>query len=102
MLNRKCLETPLPHMTARAMSAVITANMRGQQPLHPATQVPIAIGLQNKMDMVGHQAGSQNIQRQTNARLTDEPNERLIIQCIVKHNGARIATIHNVVTQSSD
>ena len=46
--------------------------------------------------------GSQHIQWQARAGFTDQTNKRLIIRCIVEYRRSSIATIDNVVTQSSD
>jgi hypothetical protein len=80
VLNRECLETPLPHMTASAIATVMTANMSCQQPLHPPAQIHVAIGPQNEMDMIGHQTNSQYIQWQARTGFRNQTNKRLIIR----------------------
>src|SRR5262249_9953478 len=55
LLDRKGLETPLPHMAARGVVFVITANVSREQPLHPAAQIAVFVRPQDQMEVVGHE-----------------------------------------------
>src|SRR5262245_1466094 len=55
LLDRKGLETPLPHVAARGVVFEIPAHMGREQPLHPAAQVAVFVRPQDHMEVIGHE-----------------------------------------------
>jgi hypothetical protein len=53
-LDRKRLEPPLPDVAAASVMPVVTPDVGGHQPLHPATEIAIAVGTQDQVKMVRH------------------------------------------------
>ena len=54
-LHRKRFESLLPGMPAAFVMPMITTNMRRHEPLHPAAQISVLMGPQQKVEMICHQ-----------------------------------------------
>ena len=67
ILNRKGLEAPLPDVSCSAVMAMVAPGMRREQLLHPTSQVAIMMRPQYKVEVVGHEAIPEQVQRQTGA-----------------------------------
>jgi len=63
ILDRKSLESALPDVPRRVVMALIAADVRGQQPVHPATEVAVSRGPDDQVEMIGHQAEGQHPHR---------------------------------------
>jgi hypothetical protein len=62
-LNGKCLEPTLPDVSAAAVVAMVSPDVAGEQPLHPAAEVAVLAGPQHEVKMVGHQAVAEDSHR---------------------------------------
>jgi hypothetical protein len=98
LFNRESLEPPLPDMAAAPVTLAVTVHVSCQQPLHPRTQVAIAIRPQHQVEVVGHQAKAHEPHRQPGAGLLQQPHEIVGIVGIMEDLGAAVATIKHVVT----
>ncbi len=96
MLDRERLESALPDMSAGAVSAVIAASVRRKQPMHPPSQLAIAVGPQHGMEVAWHDTSSQSPRRQACTRLFHQLYECLIVFRAVKDLQARIAAVQHV------
>ena len=56
LLNREGLEPSLPDMPRGVVVTLVPANVSGQQPVHPGSQVAIGQGPKGQVEMIGHQA----------------------------------------------
>jgi hypothetical protein len=56
LLDWEGLETVLPNVAAGLILLLITACVRGQQPVHEAAKVVVAFRPEGEVEMVGHQA----------------------------------------------
>ena len=84
-LDRECLETPLPNMTAALVDFAIAANMDGQEPMHPTAQMAVMFGPKSQMKMVGHQAIGQHPHFDPSAGLPNKANEGVEISLAMKY-----------------
>jgi site-specific DNA recombinase len=97
-----CLESPLPDMPARVVMPQITADVSGQQPVHPAAQVAVVTGPESEVKMIGHKAASQNSHRYAKRRLSHDFDKGLIVVGFVEHGGASVSAIEDMVCISAD
>jgi hypothetical protein len=68
VLDGERLEPPLPDMAAGAVVAVLASGVGHEQPLHPAAQVAVGSGADHQVEVVGHQAVPEDIQREPAGR----------------------------------
>jgi hypothetical protein len=99
--HRKRLESTLPDMTRAVIMGKIPANMSGHQPLHPAAPLAILPRPEREMEMIRHQAIRHHTHRYTEARFTHQPNERLIVACLLENPRASITPVQNMVAVAS-
>lgn len=75
LLNWKCFETTLPDTTGCITKPVMPADMACEQPVHPVTEITVAVWPQNQMKMVRHQTVRQYSHRYSIAGLCHQLNE---------------------------
>ena len=102
LLNRKRLESPLPDMTAGAITPMVATYMRSQQPLHPSAQITILVWPESEMKMIRHDAVRKHAHGQSLRRLSNELDERLVIGFCMKYFLSRIATIDHMIAETAD
>ena len=98
-LDRKRFEPPLPHVAAAAVMPVIAADVARQQPLHPATEIAVAVRPKDEVKMVWHQAPADQAHRQPLAGRFKQADEGFVILIFVKHLAPPIAPIEHMVKQ---
>jgi hypothetical protein len=59
----KCFEATLPDMTAGSIMPDVAANVRGHQPMHPATQIAVRSGPEREMQVIRHQTVGEDAHR---------------------------------------
>jgi len=101
-LNRKCLESPLPDMSAARVMLVIPPHVACHEPLHPPAQIAVAVWPQNEMKMIRHEAVRQQSHGYAVARLGHQSQERGVVTAVVKHGRATVSTIHDVVANTTN
>ena len=82
---------------AAAVVAMVAADVRREQPLHPMAEIAVAVRPQHQVKVIGHQAPRQNPHRQTLASGLEEPDEGRVIVLPVKHLAPAVPPIENVV-----
>ena len=102
LLNREGLESTLPDMSAGVVMLLIPANMSRQQPVNPPAQVPIALGPKHQMEMIGHQAVSQDSHGVPERCLGDHVEKRLKVPFLVENLSAGIAPVQYVIAVPSN
>lgn len=100
LLNRERLTAPLPHMPAAAVGAVIPADVRRQQPLHPAAQVLIGPGPDRHMKVGRHQAVPEHPHRHSGGARAQQLHEGLIVPRLAKDLGPGVAPVEHVITET--
>ena len=60
ILDRKSLESALPDVPRRVVMALIAADVRGQQPVHPATEIAVSQGTCGAGHLRLREGGVQN------------------------------------------
>jgi hypothetical protein len=100
-LDREALEPTLPYMSAAAVMLVVTSYMARQQPLHKVTQGGLMRRFKHQMKMIRHQAKSENFNGMTNLRFPQKREEGIVVLRLVKHRGAAIATVNNMISVSA-
>ncbi|MFZ0478138.1 MAG: hypothetical protein WAL71_03225, partial [Terriglobales bacterium] len=101
LLYRKGLETTLPNVPAPSIALAIAVYLGGQQPLHPVAQRCILIRPEHKVEVIGHQAISNQSHRHAGVRLAQKMEKSVLIVGVVEYARLAIATIQDVVTIST-
>lgn len=101
LLNRKRLEAPLPYRAAGVVVTMGAADMRRQQPVHPAAEVTISRWPECPVDVIRHQAGSQHAQGHALTGLAEQMQEGLLIARAMKDLGLCVSAIKDVVARAS-
>ena len=101
LLDRKCLETALPNPAVRVAAPVKAPHMGRQQPVHPARQVPVVPGANHQVEVVGHQASAEEIDRKTRLGLNDQTEEREVVPRATEDGGPVIGPIDDVVAPAT-
>jgi hypothetical protein len=102
VLNGERLEPSLPDMATGSVLAVISPGVSHKQPLHPTAQVPVALRADNQVEVVGHQAVPEDIQREPGARIADGLDKGVIVSGLVKDRRSTITTVEDVVPHPAD
>lgn len=99
VLDRERLEPALPDVSAMGIMPEIAPNVRRHQPLHPPREVAVAVGPQDEVEVVGHQAVGEQSHGQPQTRLADDAEEGLVVLRLVEDLGAGVAAIQDVVAK---
>ena len=79
-----------------------TPRVRRQEPLHPSPEVALSQGSDDQVEMIGHDAITQDIQRQTDASVGHRLDEGVVVLGLVEDRFPPIPTVQYVVTKASD
>ena len=88
-------------MPRTAVNLAVSADVGGEEPVHPMADGLVALRPKNDVKMVRHQAVGENAHRDTSTSLAHQPDERMIIAVVMENLSTRIATIEYVVTEAS-
>ena len=80
---------------------MIPTYMRGQQPLHPATQVAIAVRPEQQMKMIGHQAITDQSHRNLFVSLLHQSDKGSEVFIFMKNIRPTIAPIEHMIQIST-
>jgi hypothetical protein len=75
LLDEERLKSNLPDVSAPTAMPKLAADMRRQQPLHPAAEIAVSRRPDDQMDMIGNEAAQQR-HRQTHRGPYDRLKER--------------------------
>jgi hypothetical protein len=81
---------------------MVAPDMRRQQSVHPATQVPIVMRPERKVEMIRHETIRQESHGHSLTGLPQQTAEGLIIPVRMKDLGPVIASIDDVVAVVAD
>ena len=62
-----------------------TTNVRVLNPMHPATQIAIALRQKRSVKVIRHQTGAKNRHRNLDARMLHRPQKTLIVAIPIVH-----------------
>ena len=96
-MDRKAFEAALPNVAVAAVVLVIAAHVTGEPPLHERTERVGGRGLEHEVEMVGHEAEAEDLDRIAGFRVGEQVEERLIITVFVKDGRAPIAPVEDMV-----
>jgi hypothetical protein len=102
LLNRERLETALPDVAAAVIMLVVTAYMGIKQPMHPPAQVTIRLRQDHQVEVVGHQAETQDRHRHLDARMRQGFEEGLIVVLLVENRALTVAPVDDVVANTAN
>jgi len=81
---------------------MITLGVGHEQPSHPAAQIAIGMRPDHQVEVVGHQAVSQEIQGQAGGGIRHGLDESVVLGGLMDHGLAAIAAIENVIPHAGD
>jgi len=97
LLDGKTFEAALPDMAVTPVMPMVAPHMTGQPPLHEGTQGPVSRRLKHQMEMVGHQTKPEHLHGVFGLGRGKQVEEGAIVSLLVKHDGAAIAAIEDMV-----
>jgi hypothetical protein len=86
LLDRKRLDSSLPNAPDGGVPTLVMSHVCGQQPMHPRAEIAVAEWANDKMDVVRHEAPSEQAHRPLLASALKQVRERVEIR-IVMENG---------------
>jgi hypothetical protein len=101
ILNRKRLESSLPDMSAPLVVAMVSTNMRRQQPLHPTAEITIAMRPEKQVKMVCHETKPNQSHRHFLMSFAQQFDKSREILVLVKNITSSVATVQDVVDKFS-
>ena len=101
LLYGEGFEAALPDVTRATMAFVVTADVCGEEPLHPAGEVTVLAGPEDEVEMVGHEAVAADAHGEAFAGEGHEIDEGLIVVVVVEDAGAAVAAVDDVVADVS-
>jgi hypothetical protein len=76
-------------------------DMGGQQPVHPAAEIPIVMRPESQVEVVGHQAGGQDAHRDWHGGLGDHVQEGVRVLGLVEDLGAGVTAVADMVGEAA-
>lgn len=97
LLDRKAFEAALPDVAVATIVPMVAAHVTGEPPLHERTEGIWSRGLQDEMEMVGHEAEAENFDRIAGFRVSEQVEEGAIVAVFVKDGRTPVASVEGVV-----
>lgn len=101
LLDGERFESPLPDVAGGLVMLVVAADVRGEQPLHPAGQIAVLARPEDQVKVIRHQTISEQPHRHNFVGGREEADERLVIGRLMKDPLAGISAAEDVVTVST-
>ena len=98
LLDRKGLVWSLPDPTGGCVAKMVAMRVCCEQPVYPTTDVVPAGRAHDEVEVIGHQASREKLERYSLLSITDQTDEGGVFRVDMENVGAIIATIENVVT----
>ena len=73
-----------------------------KQPVHPAAQVAVVTGPEGELEVIAHEAESQDSHRDAKRCLGHDFDEGLIVVGLVEDGGPSVSTIEDMVSVSAN
>jgi hypothetical protein len=96
-LNYEAFVSPLPDMAAAVVKAVITADMRCHEPLHPTAEVVCPFRRYQQVKVVGHYAPGQHLDRVSFSGFSHKMHKGTVVTVSVKDLLTTVTSVYNVV-----
>jgi len=96
-LDDECLVSALPDPTRTAVFAVIAACVGGEEPMRPLSQIDVPGWPDHQMDVVRHDARTDDRQWSMVVRFGNEPEKCAVIGAIMESLQLIVATIDDVI-----
>ena len=100
--NRKGFEPALPDVTAAVVVTMVSPHVRGQEPLHPTTEIAIFARPKDEMKVIVHQYVAEQAHRQPLVGIGQKLLEGGEIAILMKDIGPTVTPIEHVVTETAD
>ena len=101
LLNGERLESSLPHVAAGAIMPRVAPHVGRCQPMHQAAEFAVLAGPKREVEMIGHQTIRQDSHRCAGVGFGNQLDECVVVVGFVKHLGASIAAIEDMVGVST-
>ena len=102
IFHRKRLEPSLPYVPGGTVVPMVAPRMGRKQPLHPTAEITIVMGPQEEMEMVRHQAVTEQINGYALASLGHRLDKSLVVGRFVKDGLPTVAPVQSVVPHPTD
>jgi hypothetical protein len=96
-LNHRALEPALKPMPNKAVATVTVVNIGTQQPGHQSRKVPGVLKLQEKVNMIGHEAIIVKAKAKPVPVASDQVQEGALIGVVGKNGLAVVVAVHQMV-----
>ncbi len=90
-------KTALVDMAAAVVVLVVAADMGREQPAHKGAQVPILLRPKDQMEVIGHEAKSQQGHGDVFAGFAEQAEKGSVISVFVENGTAAIASVEDMV-----
>ncbi len=97
VLNRKTFEAALPHMPVAVVVPMVAADMARHLPLHEGAQGAVGGWLYDQVEMIGHQADADDVDRVLRFRRGEQVEERRVVAVLVEDRSATVPAIEHMV-----
>src|SRR5262249_23601984 len=97
LLNGKCLEPTLPYVPRGFVVAMVTPCMSRQYPLHPASQVAIAVRSHHEVEVIWHQTQAEDIHRQASTSIHHRVYECVGLSGFMENGTPPVTAVEHVV-----
>ena len=96
-LDGKGAKTALVDMAAAVVVLVVAADVGREQPAHKGAQVPILLRPKDQMEVIGHEAKSQQGHGDVFAGFAEQAEKGSVISVFVENGTAAIASVEDMV-----
>lgn len=102
LLNGKTLEAPLPDMAMTVVVPMVAPYMAGHPPLHEWADCCATGGLEDEMEMIGHQAEGENLHGMPGFGSGEQIQEGAIIPLRMEHRRAAVAAVEDMAGMTGE
>jgi hypothetical protein len=102
IFHRKRLEPSLPYVPGGTVMPMVSLHMGRKQPLHPTAGITIVMGPQEEMEMVRHQAVTEQINGYALASLGHRLDKSIVVGWLVKEGLPTVAPVQSVIPHPTD
>lgn len=102
LLDRETFEPALPNMTMTSVMLMIAADMSRQEPLHKRAEGFRCFGLDDEVEVVGHQAKTEKGNRMFSLGHGKQVKESAVVSLFMKDGCAAISPIDDMICETGD
>ena len=89
-------------MAAGSVNAVVAAHMTSEKPLHKGAECETGFGLQNEVEVVGHETEGEGFYREFGFCLGEQVDKSEVVVIFMENNGSGVATVNHMVDVIGD